>query len=50
MQITLFAFAEGTGISEEAYQGDTCYLALEGEMPLFRKSKTYLLLLQITLY
>lgn len=33
-QMTLLAFAEGEGVSEERYFGDTLYLVLEGAMTL----------------
>lgn len=34
LQMTLFSFAEGEGVSEERYFGDTFYYVVEGEMPL----------------
>ena len=33
-QMTLLAFADKEGVSEESYPGDTFYYVLEGEMPL----------------
>lgn len=41
--VTLFAFDEGDGVSEEFYPGDTLYLLLEGEMPLRRGGASALL-------
>lgn len=38
VQITIFAFPDNEGISEESYFGDTMYYVLEGEMPLSRGS------------
>ena len=41
--IILFGVAEGEGISEEAYETDTLYYILEGQMPLFIDTKEYIL-------
>lgn len=42
-QMTLFAFADGEGVSEECYPGDTFYQVLEGEMPLRLPDRTLIL-------
>lgn len=43
IDMTLLAFAEGEGISEEAYKGDTCYLVLEGEMTIISGENRHVL-------
>lgn len=43
MSLTLFAFAAGESISEEAYPGDTLYTVLEGAMPLSTGGRELLL-------
>lgn len=40
-QMTLFAFAAGENISEEAYTGDTFYYILDGEAPLWIHGDIY---------
>ena len=43
VEMTLFAFAEGEGVSELVYFGDTMYLVLEGEMKLDRDGQLFTL-------
>ncbi|MDO5135691.1 MAG: cupin domain-containing protein [Eubacteriales bacterium] len=38
-RISLLSFADGEGVSEEAYYGDTLYYVLEGEMPFVEGEK-----------
>lgn len=40
IQISLFAFAAGENVSEEAYCGDVWYYVIEGEMPLTQNGST----------
>ena len=41
VEMTLFAFAEGEGVSELVYFGDTMYLVLEGEMKLEKEGRLF---------
>lgn len=43
VEMTLFAFAEGEGVSELTYFGDTMYLVLEGEMKLDKEGQLFTL-------
>lgn len=38
-QMTLFAFAAGESVSQEYYFGDTLYMVIEGEMPIYMNEK-----------
>lgn len=42
VSITVLAFPDDEGVSEEAYQGDTIYFVLEGEMPIYINKSKYL--------
>ena len=43
VEMTLFAFAEGEGVSELVYFGDTMYLVLEGEMKIDKDGQLFTL-------
>mgnify|MGYP005958270257 CR=1 FL=1 len=43
VEMTLFAFAEGEGISELTYFGDTMYIVLDGEMTIDEEGQRYTL-------
>lgn len=43
VEMTLFAFAEGEGISELTYFGDTMYIVLDGEMTIDEEGQHYTL-------
>ncbi|MCF0123163.1 MAG: cupin domain-containing protein [Ruminiclostridium sp.] len=42
-QMTVLAFGEGEGVSEEEYYGDTLYYVLDGEMSLTLSGQVHVL-------